>query len=349
MSAIPRTLFVGRGTSSVCWYRCALPATVLDADWIGVTGEPPRLKHLTTRYGLRVDLADFALYEVVVLQQPRGAGWLGLVQSLRRAGVVVLFEIDDYAHAIGKASDHEFKALFGPEHLRQTEALMRACDGLICSTDFIAERYARFNPATFVCRNGIDLGRYALTVPARDHVHLGWAGGTGHRDALLPWLRGVEEIMAARERTRFVSIGQPFAHRLAPRFGAERCLAVPFHALESYPASMTLMDVALAPAGGSDFYRGKSDLRWLEASALGIPVVADPGLYPEIEDGVTGLHAATPQEARAQLERLVDDPGLRARIGAAAREHVRRERDIRVAAGQWEAALRAVAGVPQTV
>jgi len=343
VSAFPRTLFVGRGTSSVCWYRCALPATVLGADWIGVTGEPPRLKHLTARYGLRVELADFAAYDVVVLQQPRGASWLGLVQGLRRAGVVVLYEVDDYAQAIGTAGDHEVSALFGADHLRQMEALMRACDGLICSTDFIADRYGRYNPATFVCRNGIDLGRYALTVPERDHVHVGWAGGTGHRNAVAPWLHAVEEVMAARERTRFVSVGQPFAQGLAPRFGDERCLAVPFHALESYPASMTLMDIALAPAGGSDFYRGKSDLRWLEASALGIPVIADPELYPEIEHGVTGFHARTPQEARAQLEALVDDAALRACVGAAAREHVRRERDIRVAAGQWATALQAVA------
>jgi glycosyltransferase involved in cell wall biosynthesis len=339
---VRRVLFVGRGTSSVCWYRCALPATVLGADWIGVSGEPPRLKHLTARYGLQVELADFARYDVVILQQPRGAGWLGLTRDLQRAGVVVLYEVDDYAHAIREAGDHEFRTLFGADHLREMEALMGACDGVICSTDFIAERYARFNRATFVCRNGIDLARYALTRPGRDHVHLGWAGGMGHRDAVAPWLTAAADVMAERPATRFVSIGQPFARELETRFGAERCLAIPFHALESYPASMTLIDVAVAPSGGTDFFRGKSDLRWLEASALGIPVVADPVLYSEIEHGVTGFHAGTPAEVRELLALLVDDAGLRERVGAAAREHVRRERDIRVMARQWAAVLDAV-------
>jgi hypothetical protein len=31
----------------------------------------------------------------------------------------------------------------------------------------IADRYGGLNPKTYVCRNGIDLKRYALTVPER--------------------------------------------------------------------------------------------------------------------------------------------------------------------------------------
>jgi hypothetical protein len=35
---------------------------------------------------------------------------------------------------------------------------------------------------------------------------------------------------------------------------------------------MTMLDVALAPAAKTGFYRVRSDPRWLEASSLGIPV-----------------------------------------------------------------------------
>jgi hypothetical protein len=80
--------------------------------------------------------------------------------------------------------------------------------------------------------------------------------------------------------------------------------------------------------------RGKSDVRWLEASALEIPIVADPVVYPSIENGVSGLHAA-----------LVDDAALRARIGAAARDHVRAHGSSAAVAPQWAAALAAVRDV----
>jgi hypothetical protein len=64
---------------------------------------------------------------------------------------------------------------------------------------------------------------------------------------------------------------------------------------------MTMIDVALAPAGKTGFHRAKSDLRWLEAGALGIPVIASPELYHDIEHGVTGSHARNAPEAKAIL------------------------------------------------
>jgi glycosyltransferase involved in cell wall biosynthesis len=139
---------------------------------------------------------------------------------------------------------------------------------------------------------------------------------------------------------RFTSIGaEDFASALAERFGPERCRHLPWGALECYPAAMCNLDIALAPATGSAFFRGKSDLRWLEASALGIPVVADPVVYPAIEHGVTGLHAATPAQARAAILALVDDEPLRTRIGAAARAHVREHRSIAAVAPRWARVL----------
>ena len=63
---------------------------------------------------------------------------------------------------------------------------------------------------------------------------------------------------------------------------------------------MTLFDIAIAPSSESNLFKGKSDLRWLEASALGVPLVAHPDVYPEIEDGVTGVHA---RDARRRSRR----------------------------------------------
>ncbi len=338
-----RALFVGRPQSVAAWYRIVLPAVHTGADWIALAGTPPAVALYTG--SAAVDPAPERIaesYDAVVLQAVRGRAWRDWVQALQRAGVAVLFEIDDYAHGLRKLRDHDFAAVWDRDALRELEQVMRACDGLICSTPFLAERYAELNPRTWVCRNGIDATRYALTLPERDVVAIGWAGATGHADALRPWLAPVEAVMAARPATRFVSIGQPFADRFSERLGEGRGLSVPFGPVETYPAAMTNMDVALAPSGRSSFYRAKSDLRWLEASALGIPVVADPELYPEVEDGRTGMHAATPAQAGEAVQALVDDPQLRRAIGDAAREHVLAARGMGAMAAQWETALREV-------
>src|SRR5439155_26579608 len=65
----------------------------------------------------------------------------------------------------------------------------------------------------------------------------------------------------------------------------------------------------------------------IEAMAAGLPIVASAvgGILELIDDGRTGLLAAT-GDARAladQIGRLMNDPALAARLGAAAREDAR--------------------------
>jgi len=332
-------LFVGLNSSPQCWYRCALPARALGADWVGYRGQPPELRFETGQASRPMNgIEDFATYDVVVLQLARGEGWLQAIGDLRAAGVKVLYEIDDYVHGVSKAKGHAFSHNFDKARIAEFEATMRACDGIICSTPYIATRYRAHNANAWVCQNGLDMGRYDLTRRERETVTVGWAGGTGHKPALVPWLKDLMAVMDARPHTRFMSVGERgFAAPFAERYGTERAIEVPWAPLEVYPAAMSNFDIALAPATNSGFFRGKSDLRWLEASALGIPTVADPVVYPEIEHGVTGLHAATPAAAREAIESLIDDPALRAEIGNAARDYVRRHRSSAAVAPQWSA------------
>jgi hypothetical protein len=341
--SLPRTLFLGRALSVASWYRMILPALYLGCDWVGVAGPPPNWSIGTGNVGAALDEETVAGYDVVVLQAQRGREWAAFVRRLRERGVVVLFEIDDDAHSIREVPDHDFASVWDEAALRDLDLVMEACDGLIASTAFIAERYGDRTPRAWVCRNGLDLPRYELTPAARTTVGIGWAGATGHGMAIRPWLPEVAAVMEARAATRFVTIGQPFADELAGRFPG-RTLSLPFGPLETYPAAMCHFDVALAPAGDSAFFRSKSDLRWLEASALGIPAIADPVVYPDVEHGVTGFHAATPLEASEALDALAGDAELRRRVGDAARTAVRETRSMERMAPQWAAALAESAG-----
>ena len=335
-----RTLFLGIGKSAPAWYRAALPAMHLGAEWAGVRGEPPHLAFVTGLSTRALDVDELFGYEAIVVQQPRGGAWLKLIRRLQAAGVVVLFEIDDDVHAVGKHPTHEYRKAFNKAVLRDIEIAMRACDGLIVSTDFLAQRYRSLNGNVWVCRNGLDLGRYNITPPrGGETVTIGWAGGLGHREAMIPWVNAVGRVMADHKHVHFMSVGDPYASLLEPQFGAPRAISIPFTELESYPCAMANFDIALAPAGNTNFYRAKSDLRWLEASALGIPTIADPLVYDEIQDGVSGFHAATAEEAEVVLRRLIADRDERERVGAAARDHLLAHRTMSKMAPQWATAL----------
>jgi glycosyltransferase involved in cell wall biosynthesis len=337
-------LFLSRGNGAVAWYRCALPAMALGADWAATVAPPQQAGPMAGTLPTETDLLALRDYDVIVVQQAQGELWEAAIRTWQDAGSTVLYEIDDWIHGVADVPGHALKARYNPGALKAFEACMRAADGIICSTDWLARTYAERNPRTYTCRNGIDPKRFAVTRPARAHVGIGWSGGTGHEAALGPWLSAVADVMRAHPQTTFITVGERFGDELAPEFGKRRARSVPFTDMEVYPAAMTHFDIALAPAAPGGYFLGKSDLRWLEASALGIPVIADPAVYPEIEPGVTGFHASTPEQARAALERLVTDPELRAAVGARAREHVLERRSIGVAAEAWAAALRRARG-----
>ena len=344
MSDLPSTLFVGRGHTGVCWYRCALPAMALGLEWVGVAGAPPKLAFRTGAATRHWEYEHLFEYEVVVLQQPHGKAWEQAIRKLQAQGTHVLFEIDDHVQSVRKMTEHVMRRHYGKGVVLEYERAMALADGIVCSTPFLADRYREFNDRVHLCRNGIDLRRYDLEPAERPGLTIGWAGASGHARGVREWLPAIASVMRQRPDVRFMSIGVDFVGELAGEFGPERVARLPFLALETYPAAMTMFDVAVAPAGANNFFRAKSDLRWLEASALGIPLVADPNVYPEIEHGVTGFHAVGVEEVATSLLALVDDHALRERVGAAANAHVREHRSIQAMSGQWAQMLREAAG-----
>lgn len=332
---------MGLGKTPIAWYRCVLPAQALGADWVGVRGRPPKFQFVTGLVRKDTRTPDMDDYRVVVVQQPRGRDWLRGIKNLQGRGIKVLAEFDDYLHGIRKQGDHDFAGSFTKEDLREYELCMRVADGLIVSTEYIGRRYRAFNRNVWVCENGIDLGRYTLTVPERESVNIIWVGATGHAKALEAWLPAVMGLMHRHKHVNFLTIGMPWADQLRPVFPG-RAVSIPWTALENYPAAMTNGDIVLAPAGTRSWYRGKSQLRFYEAGALGLPMVAHPH-YSEIEHGVTGLVAEDLAQVEEQLELLVGDRSLRLELGANAREYVRAHRDARVTAKAWMEAFQEVA------
>lgn len=344
---LPKTLFVGLGTSMVAYYRCFLPAVALGADYVGWLSDAEVAElHLAGGFRDRAPQLDMLFdYDVVIVQQPRGRSWMKLIRALQASGTTVLYEIDDYVQGARKDRRHELAKTFSASVVRDMELCMRVCDGIVCSTDYLARRYRAFGERTWACYNGIDLPRYAHPRPWREGVTIGWAGGVGHKASLARWEPALRAVLRARPQTRFMSAGHPAAAAFVEEFGPERAIAVPPATIEVYPATLSLFDVAIAPSAENNVFRGKSDLRWLEASAARVPLVAHPDVYTEITDGVTGVHARTLAEVEAALLALVDDRARRERIGAQAHAHVAAHRSATVTAERWRDVLLAVAPV----
>ena len=90
---------------------------------------------------------------------------------------------------------------------------------------------------------------------------------------------------------------------------------------EHYLRLLADCDINLAPLESSTFNDCKSNIKWIEAAALGIPSVcsARAEFCHAINHGVNGLLCNNKHEWRMALRLLLDDEGLRQRMGQAAK------------------------------
>lgn len=323
-------LFMGMGRTHVAWYRCFLPALALQADWIGYGTPPPEIRSATGFVRGDLQEPNYEDYKVIVVQQPRGKNWLDWMAGLHDKGVKILYEIDDNLPAVAKMKSHHNRNKIR-SHLGQHEQFMRMCDGIIVSTKELASKVKRFNKNVWVCEVGIDMERYQLERPAHDDFTIGFAGGFGHEISLFPWLSAINDVMEYKDNVRFMSVGVDYTEHVTR---GEK-VHLPFTQVESWPSVMSNFDILLAPGADHPFFKCKSELKWIEASAMGIPVIANPIPYKSIRHTFTGWRAETPLQVRSWLRMAMDHRDLTAEMAQRAREEVLERYHIRNQVEQW--------------
>lgn len=315
--------FQGHLQTTVGWYRSMMPALYLGADWNG-----------TSQYNNHL---------VVIVQQPTTPEDVDLIKEFQRQGSKVIVETDDFIHGVWLQKSHLNKNAFTDDKLDSFEKAVDIADGFITSTHSLAEMYGFLREDIFVCRNGIDTKRYDLEFPERDVFNIGWAGGTGHKEALDEWLPAIEQVMRENDNVGFIVIGgdNETAKHTKELF-PNRVMHLPFGTIENYPSMLTAFDVSLAPSQDTPWYRAKSDLRWLESSAVGIPVIASGPTYQNVEHELLEYVDNDIESIYQSLNFYVNNPHLAKIDGSDAKIHVQENRDITVTVNDWIAALETV-------
>jgi glycosyltransferase involved in cell wall biosynthesis len=144
-------------------------------------------------------------------------------------------------------------------------------------------------------------------------VCVGWSGSPSTA-ANLQVIREPLRTISARDDVELRFMG-------AADFGLSevRHTAVPWRA-DTEVAELRRFDIGLVPLPLTAWTPHKFYLKLVQYMALGIPAVATPlGSNPiVIEDGVNGFLAGDAAAWLSTLTRLIDDPGLRAAVGARA-------------------------------
>ena len=272
----------------------------------------------------------------------------------RQRGVPVLYELDD--NLLDLHHDAPWEIYPGAALRGVVSYLVREADGVIVSSTALAERLAHLRTGVLVVPNALDERLFeAGAESAAKHgstITIGYMGTLTHEADLRMVLAPLRALLRRHTgRLRFELVGGAEKDRVASLFEG-----LPFRGRETggddpYPRFVTWMrrhlawDVAIAPLEDDAFTRCKSDLKYLDYGALGIPgVFSDVRPYREtVRHRETGLLAANDEKAWADaLEEIVSDAALRSRIATNARAEVRGGRMLRTNAVRWRDAIETI-------
>lgn len=325
-----RVLFVVGIQGAPLRYRAHLPAEALRL--VGVDAEvrhyrDPELTRL-------VDEVD----AVVFYRVPATRQVLDLVDQVRRRerAVPVLYDVDDLifdpelkdqVHGLANLPQAEIDLWWrGVARYRTT---MEAADMFIGSTTELcrhatavtglpARRFAN-GVGTLLAQASDD----ALQRPRTDGpLRIGYFSGTNTHDA--DWAAvepAVLQVLRAHPDVE-LWLGGLVEPTAAAAELSDRIRRLPFVAWSELPGLLRDVDVALAPlTEASQFNEAKSAIKWLEAALVETPVIASPTepFREAIDPGRTGFLAASTEEWADAMTALLDDVGLRRRVGTQAR------------------------------
>ena len=280
-------------------------------------------------------------------------GFVRVLSRCRQRGVPVVYELDDNLLDLRRDAPWE---TYPGDSLRAVVAfLTRQADGVIVSTQALAERLLGLRGGALVVPNALDERLFGSAPESREpgsSVTIGYMGTLTHEADLRMVLAPLRALLRRHAgRVRLELVGGAVGRRMASLFEG-----LPFRMREPgnedpYPRFVPWMrqhlrwDAAIAPLVDDAFTNGKSDLKYLDYGALGIPgVFSDVGPYrATVRHRENGLLAANEPEAWADaLEEIVSDEALRTRLREAAKADVHGSRMLRTNATRWKDAIETI-------
>lgn len=281
-------------------------------------------------------LRDLRNWDAIWIARPLYRVALPLIREARRLGKPLLVDIDDWLLDVPLESyDAKF---YAQRAIRQTlRTALRAADTVTVSTPLLAERCATLGVNAYVLPNAISLERFESQPRSEQYVTVAFCGTVTHAPDMSLIAQPLRQLLRSQcENVHVVTVGC-LIPELVHEKGYTHYDQVSASDYACFLSSLHI-DVGLAPLHDTAFNRAKSDIKYLEYSAVGAVTIASPVTPYQAairEDRGVLVVSNTPEAWFAAISSVVEDRRMRQRAAINAYDWVRRERSIGAVASSW--------------
>ena len=294
--------------------------------------------------------------DVVVFHRPNDDRALAVAKMLREQGKKIVMDNDDTYKGFDTSKLGKLADKFGQVE-KAVDIFGKQADLITCSTEFLRKEYLNLNSNVVVLPNCVDPDDWPdedeIQKNESEKVRIGFVGSVGlHTDiqAFIPVL----DALKAREDVQLVVFALPAdtkeSHDVHNYYKPElefwQSYGVewqPFVPVQDYIETLNnlKLDILLIPRSDDYFNRCKSNIKFLEASMLGIPVVAQgfstgDSPYQDPEDAKHMSIVVDNEKWLDELIPLIESKELREEQGKKAREYVIDRYSISKNIHKWE-------------
>jgi glycosyltransferase involved in cell wall biosynthesis len=274
---------------------------------------------------------------VIFYRTPAVKKVIRVAEEAHKLGLTTFFDIDDLVfdadsyrenRNLASLPKHEQRnLLLGADLYKQ---MLQFVDHAIGSTELISARLApNVAGQTLTVENALDETLLALSETEFPRVSspattIFYGSGTDTHDADLALVaEPLAQVLREFPDVRLVLAG-PLRLPDGLAEYQDRIIRLPSTDVATYYAMLARSDINLAPLEPGCFNDAKSNIKFLEASVLGLPSVCSPRaeFRRVIRHGGNGFLAETGDDWSACLSDLVRDPALRRRMGEDAKQEV---------------------------
>ena len=269
--------------------------------------------HLLKMHGAQVtttsvqSMSDFMNHDVILAPRQHSPDVLEVIRMLGWSPKRIFFEIDDDLSSVLPTSPAFVSYHQGSPELLTMSKIIKACDGLTCTTPEIAKWYTQYNQNVSILENYIDFScrdwgcdvTWPFGIPKitprklqkpekwQGKIVISWSGGSTHQEDLLEIGPDINRILREREDVVFAMYSaESMMHDMIRKFNwpADKVDFIPPRHFMDHPEGLEGIDIGLAPILPCQFNMCKSHLKLIEGMAYGAAMIGSNfGPYTRFE------------------------------------------------------------------